>query len=279
MKKPPNKSNPSKPGRKRSFPQRDAQLIKINELHIQGFSQYEIAEKMGLSQPQICRDLQEISRRLAPEETDKPKLRRAWLEENGLMKKKLWIAFEKSTEDKEVQTKKQIAVPKGGDAGSQKECMEASLRSEGQCGNPTFISELGKCLDREAKMHDLYPAQKLEHKAGDDFVPVSFIAVRTPANNCKADENEKALLPPAAPAPPPESSESQPSPAPPSSEFQPPAVKEMPASKCPNDSGEEIFIIPSRELKKAVAQWADECDLFYLQDLKRKKESEKNRNA
>jgi transcriptional regulator with XRE-family HTH domain len=169
--------------RKRSFPQRDRELIRISELHLQGFSQSEIAMKMGLSQPQISRDLAEISKRIEPsEEADKQKLRKNWLDKNKLIEKKLWTAFEKSTEDKEVQTKKQIAIPEGGDAGEQKERMEASVRSEGQCGNASFIEQLGKCMEREAKMLGLYPAQKHEHalNGGENPVQIKFIRVKEP---------------------------------------------------------------------------------------------------
>src|SRR5579864_1465634 len=115
-----NKVAKTPPGRKRSsFPQRDKEIIKIAEFYQQGFSQFEIAAKMGLSQAQISRDLAEFSRRIAPEkEKDKEKLRDNWMEQNRLMKKKLWTAYDKSTEDKEVQTKKQIA---GGDGEVTKE--------------------------------------------------------------------------------------------------------------------------------------------------------------
>jgi hypothetical protein len=169
--------------RKRTFPQRDAQLVKIGEMHMQGASQLEIADKFGLSQPQVSRDLKEIYRRMAPTSaSEKAKLRARWLAESALMKKKLWAAWNRSTEDKEVQTKKQVALQgANGDAGdggksAQKgasERMEASLRSEGQCGNSSFMSELGKCLDREARVNGLN-AEELELSGGK---PIQFIRV------------------------------------------------------------------------------------------------------
>src|ERR1700730_13524169 len=161
MKKPGSGGKRSPGGRKRTDSQREAQLIQIGEMSIEGMSQYEIAEKLGLSQSQVSRDLKEISKRAAATDpTDKAKLRAQLRRVSMHMRKKLFAGFNRSTEDKEVQTKKQVALQGaesdalngGRKAKGPSERMEASLRSEGQCGNPAYMSEIGKCLDREARL-------------------------------------------------------------------------------------------------------------------------------
>jgi DNA-binding MarR family transcriptional regulator len=138
--------------RKRTDAQREAQLIRIGEMQIEGKSQYEIAEELGLSQSQVRRDLKEIVRRgAATPPADKAAVRDELVKVSRHMRKKLFAAYNRSTQDKEVQTKKQVAVQGaennalngGRKAKVPSERMEASLRSEGQCGqcgNPAFMS-------------------------------------------------------------------------------------------------------------------------------------------
>lgn len=182
MKKPGRGGKRSPGGRRRTDAQREAQLIQIGEMHIEGMSQYEIAEKLGLSQPQIIRDLKEISQRAAASPpADKSKLRDELARVSRHMRKKLFAAYNRSTEDKETQTKKQVVVQGaendalngGRKAKAPAERMEASLRSEEQCGNPAFMSEIGKCLEREAKLLGVYLADKENDKPGQ----VKFLRV------------------------------------------------------------------------------------------------------
>jgi hypothetical protein len=141
--------------RKRTKLQREAQLIQIAELHIRNTPPHEIAAKFGLSQSQISLDLKEIYQRLAPTSvTVKGKLRAKLLAENELMKKSLWMAWDRSLEDKEVAVKEQITSEgaselegDGGKKGGTKrkgpsERLKAGLRTEGQRGNASFMSEL-----------------------------------------------------------------------------------------------------------------------------------------
>jgi predicted transcriptional regulator len=111
MKKPASSGKHSSGGRRRTKARREAQLITIAEMGIEGMSQYQIAEKLGLSQPQISRDLKEIARRAAEaDQINKEERRAELLRVSRLMRKKLFAAYDRSTEDKEVQTKKQIAL-------------------------------------------------------------------------------------------------------------------------------------------------------------------------
>ena len=158
MKKPGSGGKRSPGGRRRTDAQREAQLITISEMHIEGVSQYEIAEKLGLSQSQVSRDLKEISKRAAEAEPgDRTEHLTAALKVNQHMMKLLFAAYHRSTGDKEVQTKKQVALESDARNGGKKakgpsERREASLRSERQCGNPSYMSEIGKCLDLDVNI-------------------------------------------------------------------------------------------------------------------------------
>ena len=50
-------------GRKRNRKQRERDLVTVASYYCQGLYQYQITEKMGLSQSQICYDLKAIRKR------------------------------------------------------------------------------------------------------------------------------------------------------------------------------------------------------------------------
>ena len=115
--------------RKRTKLQREIQLVEIAEMQRRGRPLAEIAAHFKLSKSQISQDLKQIYRELFPATASaKLKLRAEIFDENRLIKKELWEAWERSKEDKEVQAKKKIASEAQGDG--QNEPKEASERTE-----------------------------------------------------------------------------------------------------------------------------------------------------
>jgi predicted transcriptional regulator len=273
MKKPGSGGKRSPGGRKRTDAQREAQLIKIEEMSIEGISQYEIAEKFGLSQSQVSRDLKEISKRATETEpADKAKHRDQLRKVSVHMRKKLFTAYNRSTKDKEVQTKKKVVIQgaesdalKGGrKAKGPSECMEASLRSEGQCGNPAYMSEIGKCLDREAKLFGLNVVEKLELRSGDKPVQVKFVRVIQKGTIEQVTEEDIGHGPMAFSDPQPSPSLSEESPIKPLSE--PPALDAAAIDDAMGDQKEverrlKMVVVepPSIKLERALAEFAGEC--------------------
>ena len=57
--------------RKRTFKERDNHLDEIHELSCRGYTQAQIGARLGLSQSQICRDLEKIAVMLSPKDATK----------------------------------------------------------------------------------------------------------------------------------------------------------------------------------------------------------------
>ena len=76
-------------GRKRTFKQRDNQLDEIHELSCRGFTQAQIGARLGLSQSQICKDLEKIAVMLSPKDATERAQRRAPTE--VLQKRQLFV--------------------------------------------------------------------------------------------------------------------------------------------------------------------------------------------
>jgi len=100
-----------RPGRRRTFKKRDQQLEDIHVLSCRGFSQSQIARQVGLSQPQISRDLEEIDKIICPHDaTERARRRARLLSKMRHAEKELWDAWERSKQDKETSTKEKVLL-------------------------------------------------------------------------------------------------------------------------------------------------------------------------
>ena len=98
--------------RKRTFKQRDNQLDEIHELSCRGYTQAQIGARLGLSQSQICRDLEKIAVMLSPKDaTERAQRRARLLSKMRHAEKELWDAWERSKQDKETSTKEKVLMP------------------------------------------------------------------------------------------------------------------------------------------------------------------------
>jgi len=151
-----------RPGRRRTFKKRDQQLEDIHVLSCRGFSQSQIARQVGLSQPQISRDLEEIDKIICPHDaTERARRRARLLSKMRHAEKELWDAWERSKQDKETSTKEKVLLAgnasghagKGGKtAKNANERNKASIKSEGRLPNSNYMGQLNKLWDREAKL-------------------------------------------------------------------------------------------------------------------------------
>jgi len=151
-----------RPGRRRTFKKRDQQLEDIHVLSCRGFSQSQIARQVGLSQPQISRDLEEIDKIICPHDaTERARRRARLLSKMRHAEKELWDAWERSKQDKETSTKEKVLMPghasghagRGGKtAKTANERNKASIKSEGRLPNSTYMGQLNKIWDREAML-------------------------------------------------------------------------------------------------------------------------------
>ena len=117
----------------------------VTTLYLQGKTQLEIAQKLDLSRQQIGYDLKVIQGQWRETTTfDLDTAKTVELSRIDVLERVAWEAWERSQEPKEVTLTKQID---GGDTRK-----EASIRREGQSGNPAFLERVGWCIDRRCKL-------------------------------------------------------------------------------------------------------------------------------
>src|SRR5713101_6141194 len=97
------------PGHRRTLLQRNHDRIKITELLIQGMSHTDIAMRIGLSQPQISREVNMIQSIWAKEEPDKIRfLLNQELARIDCVEKSAWEAWDDSQKPREITSQERI---------------------------------------------------------------------------------------------------------------------------------------------------------------------------
>lgn len=122
-------------------------------LYLEGKTQEFIAEIMGVSRTQITYDLKVIQKRWREQTTvDLDESKAIELARIDNLERVSWMAWERSKEDKET------TFTKRGEKGDR----EASIRREGQSGNPAFLDRISWCIDRRCKLLGLDAPVKLD---------------------------------------------------------------------------------------------------------------------
>ena len=152
---------------KRSKIKREEDLRRISALYLQGKTQSEIADSLGLSQPQISYDLKAIRKRWREDTTiDLDEHKNRELERIDILERTYWQAWERSLEDKEKSRTKRTEVG----TGSRK---EASIEKEMRLGDPRYLSGIQWCITERCKLLGLYAAIKTQNEhTGRDGGPI-----------------------------------------------------------------------------------------------------------
>jgi len=175
-------------GRTRTKLQREEQLLEIAKMHHAHMSQRAIGKCLGLSQPQICKDLKEIYRRWR--EPDKESLT-FWkermlskIENHEELARGLLDDSRKPKERNEVAVRSERGGMEGegeaAHAGPDKEVVSKKQVTESQCGNPSYLKSIEWCMEQEIKLRGLAAPQKQEMEA---IKPIQFIEVREVRRN------------------------------------------------------------------------------------------------
>jgi hypothetical protein len=133
----------------------DERRQRVAGLYVRGKTQKEIAAILGVAQQRISEDLQHA--------------REAWREDMVLSVEKhkaqhlaeiraviaeAWLGWERSCLPAEVSLTKAVE--------GQQPRREASLRREGQAGDPSFLAQVQKGLDQKAALLGLLPATRFQ---------------------------------------------------------------------------------------------------------------------
>src|SRR6516225_7808708 len=106
----------------------------------------EIAQRLELTQQQICYDLKEIRRRWRESGlVDYNEMKSRELERIDVIEQHAWAAWERSCRDKEEHT---AEVTERGN--------RTKMRKNGQAGDPRFLERIGWCVEQRCKIFGLY---------------------------------------------------------------------------------------------------------------------------
>lgn len=124
-----------------------ARRSEVARRYLQGEMQEEIARSFGVTQGQISQDLKVIRAAwLASAIRDFDAARAQELAKIDAVEREYWLAWERSKQDKEIATQETDGV-KDEKTGRQR-VKKATLRKEGQAGNPSFLAGVLTCIER-----------------------------------------------------------------------------------------------------------------------------------
>jgi predicted transcriptional regulator len=165
----------------RSVAQQERDRREISRLYLQGMYQADIAEKLRLSQPTVSRDIQILIEEWKVQrvyDINEAKARELAKVDN--LELEYWEAWHRSQQNAEKEIKKAKGI-KGGTANQ-----EIQKISEGQTGDPRFLSGIQWCIDRRCLILGVDAPKKVaptdpsgNKPYGGSDMPVEQIAQRT----------------------------------------------------------------------------------------------------
>jgi len=134
--------------------QREEQLANVARLYLQGQTQAAIGKQLGVSQRQISYDLAIVRERwLESSIRNFDEAKAQELAKIDRVELEFWRGWERSLLDKEISNTKRR---QGKD-----ESLEASMRKEGQAGDPRFMDGVLKCITKRCEIFGFDSAKKV----------------------------------------------------------------------------------------------------------------------
>ena len=140
----------SKYANKRSAAQKESDYSTIASLYLRRQSLSSIAERLGLSRPQISHDLKKIQQRwrdASLRDFDEHKAEE--LAKIDDLECEYWSAWRESKSQRRLfRTKRR--------KGSDRDFKDTSVERENQCGDPRFLQGVERCIEQRCKILGLY---------------------------------------------------------------------------------------------------------------------------
>ncbi len=142
---------------KRSNPQRQLDRIEMVKLMRRGWTQVQIAEKMGLSVTTITHDWKVVIREVA-ETRNKcvEELVAMKLEEYAEIKREAWKQWEESKKDYQRRVLETYTKADG------TMTMKESETLQGQCGDSSYLSIILQCVNAERELLGINPVKEIK---------------------------------------------------------------------------------------------------------------------
>lgn len=138
---------------------REHRQRQVAALYLQGKWQAEIGQILGMRQQQVSYDLKVLQRRWYQESIADIDQRKALeLQKVDAIEREAWASWEKSKQPREVTI---TEASEGAHPGR-----KATMRKEGQAGDPRFLAEIGKCVDRRVAILGIGAREEALKQAG-----------------------------------------------------------------------------------------------------------------
>ena len=144
---------------------------KVAERYLKGEQQYDLARAFGVTQAQISYDLKAIRgwwRASAIKDFDARQDQE--LEKVDLLERTAWAAWERSLQPREMTLTEQTEggeVPDGqGKVRPKSPTRKASVRRENQAGDPRFLEQIQKCIDKRCAILGIGAREEAMKNAG-----------------------------------------------------------------------------------------------------------------
>lgn len=165
-------------GPKRTEIQRENDYRRIADLYLQGKTQVEIADIVGLDQSQVSRDLATVQARWRNDTAiNLDEAKQVELSRIDTLERTYWDAWERSLEEKvKTRTEQTSNGGKGKDAEASKTA-KASVEKETLLGNPAYLAGVMNCIERRCKLLGLDAPTKVAPTTpdGKESIPIAIV--------------------------------------------------------------------------------------------------------
>jgi predicted XRE-type DNA-binding protein len=162
--------------RKRTPFQREEDLVQITRLYLQGRTQRDIAEVVGVSQGQVNHDLKLIQQRWRESSiVDMNEAKQKELAHIDEVRREYWSAWERSKSERTKARQESDGKSKDG----KPNVVRATMEREQRDGNPAFLAGVMSCIERRCKLLGLDAPVKSE-LTGKDGGPIKTEAANKP---------------------------------------------------------------------------------------------------
>lgn len=148
-------------GKRRQAAQLARDRKRIGELYLKGWLQVDIAAEINLSIATISRDIKALQKGwIESALVDFSKAKGRELAKVDHLERTYWDAWLRSQEDKETRIEESSKMDKAGRA-------KIQMKSEGQVGNPAFLTGVQWCIDKRCKILGLDAPTKVDLKVSE----------------------------------------------------------------------------------------------------------------
>ena len=147
---------------KRTPGQREKDREIISEMWVQKVPQRIMAERLGISQSQVFREIQKLKQRWqASADCNTKEVIADSLEELRYCKARLWEAYERSCKDAEISTTSIVKGRVGKDGVALPDLTKAQKVAKGQTGDPHILNSIAAIIEQECRIHNVIGPQKI----------------------------------------------------------------------------------------------------------------------